>query len=59
MDGISFILLFGRPILPRVEFNSSYWRVVLGPVAFWVLFRDFEMVMGEYQDLARSVKEKK
>lgn len=43
---MSFIFVIGRPAWPRVECCRDFARFVIGPVAFWILFHDFERMLS-------------
>lgn len=47
MSGVSFIVCVGRPAWPRVEACENFLRIVLGPIAFWLLFHDFEILLDK------------
>lgn len=44
---LSIIFIIGKPILFRSEFNSNFWRIAVGPFAFWLLFHDFEVLLDK------------
>lgn len=42
MDGISFVVTLGTPWGIRFQRANAYWGLTLGPIAFLVIFRNFE-----------------
>lgn len=51
MNGITFFLCIGKPVWPgKIECNRNFWRLVVGPFAFWVMFHDFEELLAKLKD---------
>jgi len=45
MKGLSFYICFGKWGKPRIDIDKQCFRIVLGFVAFAVLFYDLEMLL--------------
>lgn len=55
MDGISFVVAFGAPQRPRFQRAGSFWRLVIGPVVFWLILRDFDKVVERIEATEKEV----
>lgn len=51
MDGISFVVAFGAPQYPRFQRAGGFWRLVIGPVVFWMILRDFDNVVERFESI--------
>jgi hypothetical protein len=47
MRGITFFVCIGKSAWPKIEANSDFIRLVLGPVSFWIMFYDFEEFLAK------------
>jgi hypothetical protein len=47
MNGISFLVCIGAPAWPRIEVVHPLYRLVLGPISFWIIANDFEKLALE------------
>lgn len=55
MDGISFVVAFGAPQRPRFQRAGSFWRLVIGPVVFWLISRDFDKVVERIEATEKEI----
>lgn len=55
MNGISFMIVLGKSGGLRFERSKHILRIVLGPVAFWILFFDFERILGQIKEANEKV----
>lgn len=51
MNGISFLLVIGRPLWFKFEWAKSHVRLVVGPFSFWIIFSDLEVFFAYVRQL--------
>lgn len=51
---MTFLVTFGRAVWPKLECNRQFFRLVLGPVAFWWINEDFEVMLERFQSLLKE-----
>lgn len=51
VDGVSLVVCVGKFAWPQFQMNMYFSRLVIGPIAIWLILRDFDVAMGLVNDL--------